>query len=159
MRKVNQEDVPEERRLSPKEMYEVYRKHLSLKIGGKKDVGVWGGGHPFDIERARIPPGKINYPLHAHAAQYEHYIILSGRGTVRSDSNEEVEIKPGDHFILYPGEAHQIINTGNEDLVYYVVSDHPPADVTTYPHSGKRQIKPEYRSFRMVEVDYYEGEE
>lgn len=159
MRKVNQNELSEERRLSPKGVYEVYRRHLSLAVGGKKDIGLWGGGHPFDIELARIPPGKINYPLHAHAAQYEHYILLSGRGTVRGDSSGEVEIKAGDHFIIYPGEAHQIVNTGDEDLVYYVVSDHPRADVTTYPHSGKRQIKPEFRYFRMVEVDYYDGEE
>ncbi len=159
MHKINQGDVSEEKRISPKGKYEVYRKHLSLAIGGKQDIGVWGGGHPFDIERARIPPGKINYPLHSHAAQHEYYIILSGEGIVRKGSQEEIKIVPGDHFICYPGEAHQIVNTGREDLIYFIVSDHHPADVTTYPNSGARQIKPEYRFIRITDANYYEMEE
>jgi hypothetical protein len=51
------------------------------------------------------------------------------------------------------------MNDSDQDLVYFVLADHYPADVTTYPHTGKRQLKPEYRCVRVSDADYYEGEE
>jgi len=44
-------------------------------------------------------------------------------------------------------------------LEYFVIADHHPADVTTYPKTGKRQLKPEGRFVRLQDADYYEGEE
>jgi len=70
-----------------------------------------------------------------------------------------VRIRAGDHVIVPPGEAHQIVNDSAADLKYYVIADHPRADVTTYPKTGKRQIKPELRYVRMEDVGYYDGEE
>jgi uncharacterized cupin superfamily protein len=159
MRTVNQDSVPEERRISPKGVFEIYRRHVSLAIGGIKDTGSWGGGHPFDIELARIPPGKKNYPYHSHAAQTEYYIVLSGVGIMIDGENNRVSIKAGDHIIVPPGEAHQIINESSADLVYYVLADHHRADVTTYPRTTKRMIKPELRVVMLQEVDYYQDEE
>lgn len=50
--------VPVEHRRSPKGTYEIYRQHVSLALGGVKDAGAWNGGHPFDVERFVLPPGK-----------------------------------------------------------------------------------------------------
>ena len=108
---------------------------------------------------ATIPPGKTGYPLHSHAAQTEHYIILHGSGLLRGADGAEQPITAGDHFICHPGEAHQLFNNSSADLTYYVIADHHRADVTTYANSGKCQIKPEYRCFRVEDVDYYDGEE
>ena len=59
---------------------------------GTKDVGTWGGGHPFDVEYVRLPPGAANFPFHAHFAQWEMYIFLQGRGSVRGpDSTIAIE--------------------------------------------------------------------
>ena len=159
MRIINESQVSEEHRKSPKGDYELFRKHISLGLGGIKDVGPWGGGHPFDVELTRIPPGKKNYPLHAHAAQTEYYIIISGSGLLNYGEGQSQTVKAGDHVILLPGEAHELVNNSTQDLVYFVLADHHRADVTTYPHTGKRQIKPEYRVVRLAEADYYEGEE
>ena len=156
---VAQSTLPEEHRTSPGGFYEIRRRHISLALGGVKDTGAWGGGHPFDIELATIPPGKAGYPLHSHAAQTEHYIILHGSGLLRGADGAEQPITAGDHFICHPGEAHQLFNNSSADLTYYVIADHHRADVTTYANSGKRQIKPEYRCFRVEDVDYYDGEE
>ena len=158
MASINQNSVPEKHRISPKGKYEIYRKQVSLAIGGIKDVGPWGGGHPFDIELARIPCGKVGYPLHSHAAQTEYYIILQGAGILRIE-DRQAPVYAGDHFICLPGVTHQIINNSYEDLIYYVIADHHRSDVTTYPESDKRQIKPEYRYFHISDVDYYDGEE
>lgn len=159
MTKVHIDDVPVEHRRSPGGRFELERRHISLALGGVKDTGPWGGGHPFDIELTSLAPGKCNYPIHSHAAQTEHYIIISGSGVLRDDKGNTVPIAAGDHVICHPGEAHQIENDGSTALVFYVISDHHRADVTTYPRTGKRQIKPEYRVVTVEDAGYYDGEE
>jgi uncharacterized cupin superfamily protein len=159
MRIVNQSKVPTEHRRSPKGAYEIFRQHISIALGSTKDIGPWGGGHPFDVELERIPPGKRNYPLHSHAAQTEYYIVVSGKGRLILKGDKSQGIVPGDHIILVPGEAHELMNDSEQDLVYFVIADHHLADVTAYPHTGKRQIKPEYRCVRLSDADYYEDEE
>ena len=156
---VNISDIPVEHRRSPRGAYELQRQHVSLALGGVKDIGPWGGGHPFDVELVTLAPGKMNYPLHSHAAQTEHYIILSGTGVISDGESPGRPLRAGDHLICHPGEAHQITCEAAEPLVYYVISDHHRADVTTYPRTGKRHIKPEYRVIAPQDVDYYENEE
>jgi len=159
MRIVSESQVSAEHRTSPKGTFEVLRKHMSLALGGMKDKGTWGGGHPFDVEHATIPAGKRNYPLHSHAAQTEYYIIVSGTGSLIDNSGHEHAIKPGDHFLTLPGEVHQLRAGVESPLSYFVIADHHPADITSYPNTGKRHIKPEYRIVSTQDVDYYEGEE
>ena len=159
MRKINISEVATEHRCSPKGRFELHRQHISLALGGVKDVGCWGGGHPFDIELASLPPGKCNYPLHSHAAQTEHYIILAGRGILRDGVSPDLRLQAGDHLICHPGDAHQLENDGAEMLVYFVISDHHRADIGTYQRTGKRYLKPEYRTVSAIDAGYYEGEE
>lgn len=113
----------------------------------------------FDVELTTLPPGKINYPLHSHAAQTEHYIILSGSGLFRDDAAKEERLQAGDHLICHPGDAHQIENDGPDPLVYYVIADHHRADVSIYSRTGKRHLKPDYRVVTIQDADYYAGEE
>ena len=159
MNKLNLADIPAEHRISPKGAFELHRQHISLALGGLKDKGPWGGGHPFDIERTQIPPGKRNFPMHSHAAQTEFYIILSGSGLLHHDQGEPQRLVAGDHLICHPGDAHQIENDGFEMLTYYVITDHHPADVGTYTRTGKRWLHPERRVVNVDDVGYYEGEE
>ena len=133
-------------------------KHLSLAVGGIKDMGTGGGGHPFDVELTRVPPGAANWPFHSHAAQWEMFIVLSGRGEART-TTEVIPLAAGDCFLFPPGEAHQLTNTGETDLLYYIITDQPAADVIFYPDSDKWFVKPQRKFFRMREVGYYEGED
>ena len=159
MNQINIAQVPVEHRRSPKGRFELERQHVSLALGGIKNVGAWGGGHPFDIELAKLPPGKANFPIHSHAAQTEYYIILSGTGILRGDKGGEQRLVAGDHIICHPGDAHQIENDGAEPLVFYVIADHHRADVGTYSRTGKRWLSPEARVVSVSDADYYAGEE
>src|SRR5690349_18001288 len=111
MQKVNLVDVPVEHRRSPGGKYELFRQNVSMELGGIKDIGPWGGGHPFDVELVKVPPGKANFPLHAHAAQTEYYLVISGQGSILGEQ-AELRLAAGDHVICHPGEAHQITNDG-----------------------------------------------
>jgi uncharacterized cupin superfamily protein len=159
MKIANLSSIPEQRVSSPKGKYQTVRQSISLALGGIKDVGTWNGGHPFDVERVRIAPGAANIPFHAHAAQWEMYIFVGGHGEVRGPDGISA-IQAGDSVIFRPGEAHQIRNTGNADLIYLVIADHPQADVATYPDTpGKWVIKPPIICFTMNETSYYEPED
>lgn len=158
MTRTHAEDLPWTQQKSPKGKYDLSRRALSIAAGGQKDVGTWGGGHPFDLEIHRIPPGKINFPLHEHSAQWEAYYILSGGGQVRTPAGKAA-IKAGDYLVFPPGEAHQLINNGSEDLTFIVIADQPRADVIHYPDSGKWMTKPQRKVFEMQEADYFKGEE
>lgn len=158
MTRAHAEDLPWNAQNSPQGKYGIQRRSLSQAAGGKKDIGTWGGGHPFDLEIHRIPPSKINFPLHEHSAQWEGYYILSGSGQVRTPKGKE-PIQAGDYLVFPPGEAHQLINIGSEDLTFLVIADQPQADVIHYPDSGKWMVKPQKKCFEMVEADYFKGEE
>jgi uncharacterized cupin superfamily protein len=111
------------------------------------------------VEISRIPPGQRNCPYHSHSAQWEFYHVLSGRGQVRHATGR-TDIEPGDAFLFPPGEPHQLINTGTEDLVVYVVADNPLGESCHYPDSGKWLVRsPERRLIRSEDLDYFDGEE
>jgi uncharacterized cupin superfamily protein len=115
--------------------------------------------HPFDIEIARIPPEKALCPYHSHSMQWEFYHVISGRGRVRHESGTTA-IELGDAFIFQPDQAHQLINDGSEDLVFYVVADNPIGESCYYPDSKKWLIRsPERRLVRSESLDYFDGEE
>jgi len=155
MKKINLRDVPEEEQSAPNKKYHLFRRHVSVALGGNRDAGTWAGGHPFDIEFTRLPAGASNFPLHQHSAQWESYIFIRGTGKV-TDGKETVDVQADDVLLFPPEHAHKITNTGTEDLVYFVIADQHPADVTFYPDTGKWGIKPHRKYFQMTEVDYYE---
>ena len=149
-------EIPARQVRSPQGKYQLRRQSVSEALGGIKDTGEWGGGHPFDVEFFTLAPGAANFPLHAHAAQWEMYLIVSGLGEIRG-AEGSVPVAAGDHVMLAPGEPHQIRNTGEADLTYYVVANQPRADVITYPDTpGKFGVKPGLGFFTRNEADYYE---
>jgi mannose-6-phosphate isomerase-like protein (cupin superfamily) len=144
-------DLPWEERRSPKGRFHLHRRHVSKALDCPR-------AQPFDLEMCRLPPGSLNFPYHAHATQWEMYIILSGSGIARLDGTER-NIAAGDVLLCPPGQAHQLRNTGDIDLLYYVIADNPPLDVFHYPDSNKHGWRPDLQFFRIEQASYYEGEE
>ena len=159
MRKVNSNAMAEFSWISPKGKFGGAGKEISEELGRNADSTDLMERHPFDVEIMRIPPGKSPCPFHSHSAQWEFYHVISGRGVAR-DEKENTTIGPGDAFIFRPGEAHQLINDGTEDLVFYVVADNPIGESCHYPDSGKWLVRsPERRLIRSESLDYFDGEE
>ena len=161
MQTVNLRDILEEERVSPKGKYHKHIKEISVALGRDPKSLDLLKRHPFDLALVRIPPGKSYCPYHAESAQWELYLVVSGRGSIR-DSAGTREVEAGDAFLFKPGEAHQLSSAGEEDFVYYVVADNPLNDSAYYPDSGKWMALKEGNDtvvLRGVETDYYDGEE
>ena len=159
MRKVNTNNIAELSWSSPKGKFAGAGKQISEELGRKPLSMDLNERHPFDVELCRIPPGKTPYPYHSHSAQWEFYHVISGHGIVRHrDGNATIE--PGDAFIFEPGQPHQLINDGSEDLLIFVVADNPIGESCYYPDTKKWLVRsPERRLIRSEPLEYYEGEE
>ena len=69
MLKVNLNEIKEEPWQSPGGKYAVSFKGLSEALGRDPSSLDLAKRHPFDLEWNRVPPGKPNFPYHAHSAQ------------------------------------------------------------------------------------------
>ena len=162
MHKVNVSDIKEEPWQSPRGKYAVSFKGISEALGRDPKSLDLPKRHPFDLEWNRLPPGKHNFPYHAHSAQWELYLVIAGKGSVRNEHGT-TDVVAGDAFIFAPNEPHQITNSGEEDLLYYVVADNPIGESAYYPDSGKWKVNKSSSADRVVvkgkETDYFDGEE
>ncbi|MBA3850457.1 MAG: hypothetical protein C0502_10770, partial [Opitutus sp.] len=156
--KLNLRDVPGTEQRSPSGKFHSFARNVSLALGGIRNVGPWGGGHPFDFQVRSIPPGAAICPHHAHIVQWELFVVRHGTGTVRA-GDERRTVRAGDCFLHPPGEAHQLSNAGPEDLEVFIFADNPPLDGFWYPDSQKWGLRTPSVFFRMTPVDYFDGED
>ena len=105
---------------------------------GRADVSGRIGAEKLGYAVIRLKPGKRAWPYHSHYVIEEFFYVLEGEGTLRH-AGEEFPIRKGD-FIASPADpeqAHQIVNTSDQDLVYIALSTQDQADIFLYPDSGK----------------------
>ena len=163
MKIVNTNTLEEVAWSSPKGKFGGFGKEVSEALGRDPLSTDLRKRHPFDVEISRIPPGKSACPYHSHSAQWEFYHVIAGRGRVRHAEGTN-PIGPGDAFLFEPGQAHELINDGPEDLIFYLVADNPLGESCHYPDSNRWLVRsPERRMVRASgqgqELDYYGGEE
>ena len=143
--------------------YDIRRADIARRIGARKL------GYNLSV----VAPGKRNCPFHSHHAEEEMFFILEGSGELRYGDTRH-PLRAGDVIACPPGgpeTAHQIINTGTEELRYLAVSTEHSLEMAQYPDSGKFAVKAEFgtapdgtpRRFIFVgretqPVDYWDGE-
>jgi len=120
-----------------------------------------------------VPPGKRGFPFHNHRVNEEMFFILQGSGEVRIGETT-YPIRTGDVIACPPGgaeAAHQIVNTGREELRYLAVSTKMSPEICEYPNTGRFGLLADFpagadgKPKRMMFVgregeslDYWEGE-
>jgi uncharacterized cupin superfamily protein len=96
-------------------------------------IGMTGMGCALHV----VPPGKRAFPFHSHHVSDEMFFILSGEGEYRF-GEQTFAIKAGDVLAAPAGKtAHQIVNTGAQELRYLGFSTIGSVDVLEYPDSKK----------------------
>ena len=129
---INIADAAQTRALANGDCFEVMMAPLAELVGGKK----------LGANVTTVPPGKAAFPLHHHYANEEHFFILRGTGVLRF-GGATYPVKPGDYIVAPSGgpeHAHQLINTGSEDLAYLGISTLISPEVVGYPDTGKTGV-------------------
>jgi uncharacterized cupin superfamily protein len=104
----------------------------------RRMLGPAVGGHLLGASLTEIPPGAVSFPFHYHCATEEAVYVISGTGTARI-GDQRVAVGAGDYLAhpVGPEHAHQMINDGNEPLVYLCFSTRPNVEIVGYPDSKK----------------------
>ncbi len=120
-----------------------------------------------------LPPGRRAWPLHSHHANEELFVVLAGRGVLRTRAGTR-PVKAGDVILAPAGgpeTAHQLVSDPDAELRYLCVSTMVAPDVVEYPDSGKVRVfagtapggdrgrRTLEAAFRAADaVDYWDGE-
>ncbi len=71
--------------------------------------------HLTGFSRAVFPPGEAA-EVHTHPDMCEVFLVESGVGLLRGEGRE-VPLAAADCIAVAPGEEHELVNTGDGDLV------------------------------------------
>ena len=84
-----------------------------------------------------LAPGASGFNLHAHYGNEELFVVLRGRPTLRTATDEE-ELAPGDVVACPRGRegTHTIANRSEEPALVLAVSTANSPDVVIYPETG-----------------------
>jgi uncharacterized cupin superfamily protein len=135
-------------------------------------IGPRIGARKLGYNITAVPPGKSAFPFHNHHVNEVMVFVLQGSGAIRIGA-ERHPLRSGDVVALPPGgpeTAHEIINTGDEELRSLAVSTKLSPEFCEYPDSGKFGVfamlpsgNETPRIVRFVgrenqSLDYWEGE-
>lgn len=83
----------------------------------KKQVMLFRGDIPHltNFSQATFAPGQTA-AAHAHQDMSEVFFVSSGEGLIRID-HQDYHLAPGICVSVEPGEIHEVLNTGEENLV------------------------------------------
>lgn len=102
-------------------------------------VGWLVGAKQLGYNITAVPPGKRAFPRHSHRVNEEMFFVLQGTGELRIGV-ETYPLRVGDIAACPAGgpeTAHQIVNTGQEELRYLAVSTQRAPEIWEYPDSEK----------------------
>jgi uncharacterized cupin superfamily protein len=113
-----------------------YPEPFASRVSGreKRVLGDLFGLKNFGVNLTRLAPKAISSVRHAHAKQDEFVYVLQGRPTLRTDEGA-TQLAPGmcAGFRAGSGNAHQLVNETNEDVVYLEIGDRTPGEEVIYP--------------------------
>ena len=106
----------------------------------KRPLGDLFGLTNFGVNLTRIAPGGESALLHRHSRQDEFVYILEGRPTLVTESGETL-LEPG-MCAGFPagGEAHQLVNRTEDEVVYLEIGDRTPGDEGSYPRDDLKAV-------------------
>ncbi|MBV5265859.1 cupin domain-containing protein [Pinisolibacter aquiterrae] len=88
------------------------------------------GSRFFDHRISSYEPGA-HVEAHVHAVQEQIYHVLSGQGLLIVDGERRL-VRADDVTFIPPGVAHEFHCTGNDPLVFLVITS-PPTDEEPQP--------------------------
>jgi uncharacterized cupin superfamily protein len=100
-------------------------------------IGLRAGSEKLGASLFEVPPGASTFPLHAHHANEELIVVVSGRFVLRT-AEAERELNEGD-VVACPASlrgAHRLDNRSDAPARALIVSTMIGPDVNEFPDSG-----------------------
>ncbi len=146
---MNTIDLPFEQAPIPE--YNGYSSEDISKIAGQKEVSSYV---------CMLKKGQYSCPYHFHHNAEEIFVILEGKGQLRTPGKIQI-VEKGDSIFFEKGKngAHQLKNDQNEDLVYLDIKVQTSFDVCEYPDTGKVNLIGKEIFEKGKPIDYFAGEE
>ena len=120
----------------PARMGSSYPEPFATRVAGrnKRALGDVFGLQTFGVNLTRLPPGCCSALRHAHTKEDEFVYILEGTPTLITNAGEP-RLQPGmcAGFAAASGDAHQLVNRGDHDVVYLEVGTRHDDEVVDYP--------------------------
>lgn len=108
----------------------------------KRPLGEPFGLANFGVNLTRLPPSAVSALRHAHSSQDEFIYILQGSPTLVTDAGA-TQLCAGmcAGFRAGSGDAHQLVNTTNSDVLYLEVGDRTMDDIVSYPEDDLQALR------------------
>jgi uncharacterized cupin superfamily protein len=100
-------------------------------------LGRQAGSRDLGASLFEVPPGASTFPMHIHHANEELLVVLAGRPTLRTLS-EERELEPGEVVAFPAGRAgaHRLDNRTGEAVRFLVASTMRAPEINEFPEEG-----------------------
>ncbi|GAB4360338.1 MAG: lpg2434 family Dot/Icm T4SS effector [Gammaproteobacteria bacterium] len=124
------------REVPPRAQRSVYPEPFASRMAGreKRVLGDLFGLSNFGVNLTSLAPGAISALRHAHSKQDEFIYILEGHPTLYTNDGP-VRMSPGmcAGFKAGTGNAANLVNETDEEVVYLEIGDRTPGDEVVYP--------------------------
>jgi len=121
----------------------LYPEPFAARMAGrvKHPLGDLFGLTNFGVNLTRLTPGSGSALRHAHSKQDEFLYVLEGHPILITDQGETT-LAPGMCAGLKAGSgnAHQLVNRTQEDVLYLEVGDRAAGDTVTYPDDDLQAV-------------------
>lgn len=127
---------------------------------GSVDIAKLSGLQSIACNYRVLKKGQISCPYHYHHNAEELFVILEGKGRLRTEQGF-FDVAKGDTIFFETGKegAHQIKNESEEDLVYLDLRTLHGFDVCEYPDTGKVNLIGKEIFLKGKQTEYFDGEE
>ncbi len=133
-----------------------YPEPFASRMAGreKRPLGDLFGLSNFGVNLTRLIPGGGSALRHAHSKQDEFIYVLEGCPVLITDQGE-TPLAPGmcAGMKAESGNAHQLVNRSNEDVLYLEVGDRSAGDSVTYPDDDLKAVLGSDDKWQFVRKD------
>ncbi|MBO0611413.1 cupin domain-containing protein [Thiothrix fructosivorans] len=114
----------------------IYPEPFASRMAGreKRQLGDFFGLNNFGVNLTRLAPGAISALRHAHTKQDEFVYILQGCPTMHTNEGA-TQLEPGmcAGFPAGAGNAANLSNDTDSEVLYLEIGDRTPGDEASYP--------------------------
>jgi uncharacterized cupin superfamily protein len=108
----------------------------------------------FGVNLTRLKPGSISAARHFHSVQDEFVYVLEGAPSLIADGGETL-LSPGMcvGFKAGTGNAHQLVNRSEIDVLYLEIGDRNLSDAVSYPDDDVALVRTAEGRWKVVHKD------